>query len=102
MSKFINAFTWNQSPNEEFAALRPAQAAKARELMEQGIIQYLFLAEDNSGGWAIYNRESREEVLAILEQLPLRKYMNNNVKELQKAFSAANTVNTVDENTKRS
>lgn len=92
MSKFINAFTWNQPPNEEFAALRPAQAAKARELVEQGIIQYLFLAADNSGGWAIYNRESREEVLAILEQLPLRSYMNNNVKELQKAFSAADTV----------
>lgn len=89
MSKFINAFTWNQPPNEEFTALRPAQAAKARELMEQGIIQYLFLAADNSGGWAIYHRESRDEVLAILEQLPLRKYMNNNVKELQNAFSAA-------------
>ena len=89
MSKFINAFTWNQPPNEEFASLRPAQAAKARELMEQGIIQYLFLAEDNSGGWAIYDRESRDEVLAILEQLPLRKFMNNNVKALQNAFSAA-------------
>ena len=91
MAKFINAFTWNQPPNEEFASLRPAQAAKARELMEQGIIQCLFLAADNSGGWAIYNRESREDVLVILEQLPLRKYMNNNVKELQNVFSAADT-----------
>lgn len=89
MSKFINAFTWNQPPNEEFTSLRPAQAAKARELMEQGTIQYLFMAADNSGGWAIYNGGSREEVLAIIEQLPLRKYMNNNVKDLQNAYSAA-------------
>ena len=87
MSKFINAFTWNQPPNEEFASLRPAQAAKAKELMEQGTIQYLFLAEDNSGGWAIYNVNSRDEVLSVLEQLPLKKFMNNNVKELQNAYS---------------
>lgn len=90
MSKFINAFTWNQPPNEEFASLRPAQAAKAKDLMEQSIIQYLFLAEDNSGGWAIYNVSSRDEVLSILEQLPLKKFMNNNVKELQNAYSGAN------------
>ena len=89
MSKFINAFTWNQPPNEEFASLRPAQAARARELMEQGTIQHLFLAEDNSGGWAIYNVSSRDEVLSILETLPLKKFMNNNVKALQNAYSDA-------------
>ncbi len=91
MSKFINAFTWNQPPNEEFATLRPAQATMATELMERGTLQYLFLAEDNSGGWAIYNVESRDEVLNILEQFPLRKFMNNNVKPLQNAYSGANS-----------
>lgn len=91
MPKFINAFTWTQPPNEEFAALRPAQAARARELMGQGVIHYLFLAADNSGGWAIYNAESREEVLGVIDQLPLRKYMNNNVKELQNEYSGAET-----------
>jgi len=87
MAKFINAFTWKQPLNEEFASLRPAQVAKARELMGQGIIQYLFLAADNSGGWAIYNGESRDEVLDVIKKLPLYNYMINNVNELQNAFS---------------
>lgn len=89
MKKYINAFTWNVLPNEEFNALRPAQAAKAHELMEKGHLQYVFLAEDDTGGWAIYNGESRDAVLGFIAQLPLRKYMDCNVKELQNAFSAA-------------
>ena len=91
MAQFINAFTWNQPPNEEFAALRPAQAARASELMAEGVIEYLFLAEDNSGGWAIYNADSRDEVLSILETLPLKKFMNNNVKKLQQVYSSASS-----------
>lgn len=93
MPTFINAFTWNQAPNEEFKSLLPAQAAKAKDLLARGVIRYLFLAADNSGGWAIYSGESRDEILKTIDQLPLRKFMNVNVKELQDTYSAAEAAN---------
>lgn len=89
MPKFINTFTWNQAPNDEFLSLLDAEVENAKELMEQGRIQYLFLAEDDSGGWVIYDANSKEEVFGILEQLPMGKFMNHEVKQLQNAFSAA-------------
>jgi len=44
------------------------------------------LVAHNSGGWAIYSSESRDEILKVIDQLPLRKFMN--VKELQDTYSA--------------
>jgi muconolactone delta-isomerase len=51
-------------------------------MMAEGKLLHLFFAEDGSGGWAIHNGESLEDVLAIIEQLALRKFMNINVQQL--------------------
>ena len=82
MSRFINAFTWNQAPNDEFFSLLPTEQANIRKLIAEGKLLHIFLPEDNSGGWAIFNGESLEDVLAVVEQMPLHKFMNVNVKKL--------------------
>lgn len=82
MAKFMNTFTWNQSPNDEFYSLVAVEQENARKLMAEGKLLHLFLSEDNSGGWAVHNGESLEDVLAVVAEMPLRKFMNVNVKQL--------------------
>lgn len=82
MAQFMNSFTWNQAPDDEFYALLPMEQENVRRLMAQGKLLHLFLAEDNSGGWAVHSGESLEEVVVVIEQMPLRKFMTVNTKQL--------------------
>jgi muconolactone delta-isomerase len=82
MAKFMNTFTWNQAPNDEFYSLVPVEQENVRKLMAQGKLLHLFLAEDNSGGWAVHNGETLEEVHAVIEQMPLHNFMTVNIKQL--------------------
>ena len=82
MANFMNAFTWNQAPNDEFNALIPVEQENVLKLMAEGKLLHLFLAEDNSGSWAVHSGESLEEVASLIETLPLRKFMNVNIKQL--------------------
>ena len=67
MAQFMNSFTWNQAPNDEFYSLMPLEQEKVGKLMAEGKLIHIFIAEDNSGGWAVHNAESLEELLALLE-----------------------------------
>lgn len=49
MARFMNTFTWNQAPNDEFYSLVAAEQENARKLMAEGKLLHLFLSEDNSG-----------------------------------------------------
>lgn len=82
MTSFINTFTYRQAPDEKFQSLIPAQQDMTRDLMAQGKLLYLFISAEHSGGWAIHNAESREQVLDDIAQLPLYKFMDNEVQEL--------------------
>jgi muconolactone delta-isomerase len=82
MAQFMNSFTWNQAPDDEFYSLMPLEQENVRRLMAEGKMLHLFVAEDNSGGWAVHSGESLEEVLALIETMPLRKFMNIDVKQL--------------------
>ena len=55
MAKFINTFTWNHALNDEFYSLISVEQENARKLMSQGKLLHLFLAEDDSGGWAVHD-----------------------------------------------
>ncbi len=72
-------FTWKNPPNEEVQALLPAEQARGKELIEQGISEPALVAADHSTFWAIWHRDSKEGVEAILETLPLRPYVNVDV-----------------------
>jgi len=78
----MNSFTWNQAPNDEFFALMPLEQENVGKLMAEGKLLHLFIAEDNSGGWAVHSGETLEEVIALVETMPLRKFMNINIKQL--------------------
>ena len=54
----------------------PIYLAQRRKLL------HLYLADDNSGGWAIPIGESLEAVLAVVEEMPLHKFMTVNIKQL--------------------
>jgi muconolactone delta-isomerase len=82
MAKFMNTFTWNQDLNEEFLSLIPVEQENVRKLMAQGKLLHLFLADDDSGGWAVHNGESLEEIIVVVEQMPLYKFMTVNIKKL--------------------
>jgi len=82
MATFMNSFTWNQAPNEEFDSLMPLEQENVRKLMAEGKLLHLFVAEDNSGGWAVHSGATLEEVLALVETMPLRKFMTINIKQL--------------------
>ena len=82
MATFINSFTWNQAPNDEFYSLMSLEQENVRNLMAEGKLLHPFVAEDNSGGWTIHSGETLEEVLALLETMPLRKFMTINIKQL--------------------
>lgn len=82
MTQFMNSFTWNQAPNDEFYSLMPLEQEDVRKLMAEGKLIHIFAAEDNSGGWAVHSGETLEEVLALVETMPLRKFMNISIKQL--------------------
>ena len=82
MATFMNSFTWSQALNDEFYSLMPLEQENVRKLMAEGKLLHLFVAEDNSGGWAVHSGETLEEVIALVETMPLRKFMNINIKQL--------------------
>ena len=82
MATFMDSFTWTQPPNDEFYSLMPLEQENVGKLMADGNLLHLFIAEDNSGGWAVHSVESLEEVAALVETMPLRKFMNINIKQL--------------------
>ena len=82
MAQFMNSFTWNQAPNDEFFFIMPLEQENVSKLMAQGKLLHIFVAEDNSGGWAVHSDETLEEVIALVETMPLRKFMTINIKQL--------------------
>lgn len=80
--RFMLTFTWKQPPNEEVAALFPAERARGKELIEQGVTEPAMVAADQSTFWAVWSCKSKEEVQEIAQTLPLYKYVNVDIKEL--------------------
>lgn len=80
--RFMLTFTWKQPPNDEIMAIIPAEAARYGELVEQGIAEEANNAADRSTFWAIWHRESLDDVDAALKTLPLYDYVNVQVSPL--------------------
>lgn len=61
----------------------PREQAHVRELTEQGTIHGLYLAADGSRGWMVLQGHSDEHVQDLLEDFPLRPYMDVEVVPLR-------------------
>ena len=81
MAKFINAFTWKQSPD---MSQLPAEQAWVSEMMEKGLMLNLFLAADMSKGWVVWSVDSVDQIFKAMEKSPFSKFMNVTLTELMK------------------
>ena len=50
--------------------------------MKKGVLLHIFLPVEMSAGWAVYQADSADAVMSLLETLPLRRFMNVNLIEL--------------------
>jgi muconolactone delta-isomerase len=60
----------------EIAALVPQEQAHIKTLMEQGIVQAIYISADRSHVWVVMQGESQEHVQQELQSFPLYPYMN--------------------------
>ncbi len=74
--RFMLTFTWKQPPGEEVMAVMPAEEARGRELVAQGIAEEAEVAADQSTYWTVWNCASQEEVEETLKTLPMYDFVN--------------------------
>jgi muconolactone delta-isomerase len=70
------------APTPEMLALIPAETARGEELDAQGVRLHFFVAADMSGGWQVFEVDSRADLDRALESLPLNAYVTHKVTEL--------------------
>lgn len=66
----------------EFITLIPEQRSHIDQLMQNGVVTNYALAADRSMLWAIIKADTSGEVYEILDQFPLRKFMDPTILEL--------------------
>ena len=60
----------------EIAALVPQEQAHIKTLMEQGIVQAIYISADRSHVWVVMQGDSQEHVQQEVQSFPLYSYMN--------------------------
>ncbi len=78
--RFMAYFTF--IPDPSIPSLVPAERARLKTLADQGTVQALYLAADNTCGWLVMTGSSRQEVEQALASLPLHPYMQLVLTEL--------------------
>jgi muconolactone delta-isomerase len=77
--RFLIRDSLKEPLTEELQALMPATQARGQELVEQGIQEALYVADDQSTVWVVWNCESQAAVEEIHQTFPLHKYLNTEV-----------------------
>jgi len=77
--RFLSKESFKAQPTEAVMSLVPAEQAKMKELMEQGIIEAAYVAADSSAVWAIWNCESQEALEGLHETLPMHDYLASDI-----------------------
>ena len=68
--------TLNGSTSEEVMALLPSEQRRGVELAEQGIREAVYVAEDRSAVWTVWNCDSQEALEELTKTLPLYEFWN--------------------------
>lgn len=68
--------------SEEFIQLIPAQRTYINYLLAEGKVKSYSLALDRSRLWTIFSAKSEDEVMHIIEDMPLGDFMDANISEL--------------------
>jgi hypothetical protein len=69
-------------PDEEFAALIPAQQSHVDDLMRKGILTGYSLSADRSTLWMTFLSFSEQAVAATIRLMPMSQYMQPKIIEL--------------------
>jgi len=67
---------------EEFINLIPQQRSMIDGLLAEGKIRSYSLSEDRSRLWTVFVAESEFEVMELIAQMPLSKYMEPSITQL--------------------
>jgi muconolactone delta-isomerase len=73
--RFMVDITFIPQHQSEIAALVPKEQAHIKTLMEQGIVQAIYISADRSHVWVVMQGESQEHVQQELQSFPLYPYM---------------------------
>jgi muconolactone delta-isomerase len=85
MNDYMVTVTLPGEFTDEFLAMIPSQRAHVNHLMQKGILTSYSLAKDRTLLWATFISNSREEVMRLVSEMPLYRYMEVEIREL--AFS---------------
>ena len=78
--RFLTKETFKTQPTAEVEAeLMPAEIAKVKELMEQGLIEAVHTAIDLTAAWIVWNVDSEAALESTHATLPLHPYMNSEI-----------------------
>lgn len=80
--QYMVDFTLPAEFSPEFTALIPAQRTEVNRLMAADKIVSYSLSLDSGKLWAIVNAESELEVLIMINNLPLSRFMESKIAQL--------------------
>ncbi|MEI6408171.1 MAG: muconolactone Delta-isomerase family protein [Bacteroidota bacterium] len=80
--QYMVDFTMPKELPDEFVHLIPEQRAAVNRLLHEGKILNYALSLENSKLWATFSVRSKDELMEVLEELPLTHYMKVRVSEL--------------------
>ena len=89
LSQYMVDFTLPQQLSEDFITLIPQQRTAVNKLLTEGKVLNYALSLENSKLWAVFSVPSEAELLELVSQLPLTRYMKVRISELT-FYNAAN------------
>ena len=77
--RYLTRETFKAPPTTEVQALIPAEIAKVKELTEQGLVEAVYIAADQTGAWIVWNADSQAALEKAHSTLPLHPYINSEI-----------------------
>lgn len=82
MKQFMVYTQFPGEPTEEFISLIPKQRAMVHWLMRKGIIISYTLSLDRTQLWVVMETESEVNVIEVLAEFPLIRFMKPEIQEI--------------------
>lgn len=80
--KYMVTVAFDRRDESAFNAIIPAEQAHVKKLLDEGIIEGIYVSLDGAHGWTVLRGETREQVEQILPTFPLFPYMSTKLIQL--------------------
>ena len=81
MNKYLVTF-YLDSFDEAFMSLIPDHRAMINDLLTNNVIETYAINSERTKGWATFNAEDEETVIAHIDQFPIRSYIHYEIEKL--------------------